>query len=324
MAFRELCRKPKIFDGTYDESRVFLTSMRLYLLRLNVRDLSQRVIITLNHIRGERVDCWVASKMRWLGTVSNDPDLLQGQDLWSVFKEDFLKEFVYPVERAKARKEIEDIKMNGIELDAYIHDFRALAQQAQYDLNVLYTIHLFLQGIPADLVRCCFDRDKLSTFDDWVSAARKYRLKYRQILAILMAPPLSNEEAFAVSQAQGTPARGPSTRQRAFTEEDKAQYKREGRCFRCGQHGHISRMCRQRAETTSRPIFNERGETERSYTSAEITWLRLRALPMEGRRAWIEHIQDDPREFWNRVRERDSTSNPTEPARTGVIVLRDG
>jgi len=264
------------------------------------------------------VDSWVASKMRWLGTVSNDPNLLRGQDIWSVFREDFLKEFVHPVERAKARKEIEDIKMEGIELDAYIHDFRALAHQAQYDLNVLYTIHLFLQGLPPDLVRCCFDRDKLSTFDDWVDAARKYRLKYRLILNLLIAPPLSNEEAFAVSQAQGTTARDPSAGQRAHTEEDKARYKREGRCFRCGQHGHISRMCRQKV---ARPIVNERRETQRSYTSAEITWLRLRALPLEVRRAWVERIQD-PREFWNR--QRDSTSNPTEPARTGVIVVDDG
>ena len=321
MACRELCGKPKTFDGTYDEGRVFLTSMRLYLLRMKVRDLSQRVIITLNHIRGERVDNWVASKIRWLGTVSNDPDLLQGQDIWSVFREDFLKEFFYPVERAKARKEIEDIKMVGIELDDYIHDFRALALQAQYDLNALYTIHLFLQGLPTELVRCCFDRDKLTTFDDWASAARKYRLKYRLILALLISPPLSNEEAFAVSQAQGMPAQSPSARRRPVTEEDKAQYKREGRCFRCGQHGHISRMCQRKVETTSRLIVNERRETERSYTRAEITWLRLRALPMEGRRACVEHIQNDPREFWNR--ERDSTSNPTEPARIGVIVLGD-
>jgi hypothetical protein len=151
--------------------------------------------------------------------------------------EDFLKEFVYPVERAKARKEIEDIKMEGIELDAYIHDFRALAHRAQYDLNALYTIHLFLQGLPPDLVRCCFDRDRLTNFDDWVGAARKYRLKYRLILNLLIAPPLSNEEALAVRRAQGTTARDPSAQQRApLTEEDKTRYKREGRCFRCGQH----------------------------------------------------------------------------------------
>jgi hypothetical protein len=320
MAFRELRATPKIFDGTYAESRVFFASMQLYLLQINARNLSQRVIITLNHIRGERVDRWVASKMRWLGTVSNDPNLLQGQDIWSVFKEDFLKEFVYPAERAKARKEIENIKMEGIELDAYIHNFRALAHRAQYNLNALYTIHLFLQGLPPDLVRCCFNRDKLSTFDDWVSAARKYHLKYRLIVNILVAPPLSDGEALAMSQALGTTttARDPSARQRApLTEEDKTRYKREGKCFRCGQHGHILRMCGQKVETTSRPMVNE---THRSYTSADITWLKLRALPMQGRRAWVEYIQDNPRVSWDRV----STSNSTEPARTGVIALING
>ena len=230
MASREPCGRPKIFDGAYAESRVFLISIRLYLLRRNVRDLSQRVIITLSYIRGERVDSWVANKMHWLGTVSNDPNTLQGQDIWSAFKEEFLKEFVYPVERAKARKEIERIKMVGIELDTYIHEFRALAHQAQYDLNALYTIHLFVQGLPSDLVSCCFDRDKLSTFEDWVGAARKYRSKYRLILNILLAPPLSNEEALSLRRAEGTAApEQASARQRALTEEDKTRYKREGR-----------------------------------------------------------------------------------------------
>lgn len=316
MASREPCGRPKIFDGTYAESRVFLISIRLYLLRRNVRDLSQRVIITLSYIRGERVDSWVANKMHWLGTVSNDPNTLQGQDIWSAFKEEFLKEFVYPVERAKARKEIERIKMVGIELDTYIHEFRALAHQAQYDLNALYTIHLFVQGLPPDLVSCCFDRDKLSTFEDWVCAARKYRSKYRLILNILLAPPLSNEEALSLRRAEGTAApEQASARQRAFTEEDKTRYKREGRCFRCGQQGHISKMCPHKGETTSR---NERRETHRSYTSAEIILLRLRALSNEERRACVENIQDDPNEFWN----RNSTSSPTEPMRTGVMIVR--
>jgi hypothetical protein len=315
MASREPCGRPNIFDGAYTQSQVFLTSIRLYLLRRNVRDLSQRVIITLSHIRGERVDRWVASKMHWLGTVSNDPDLLRGQDIWSAFKEEFLKEFVYPVERAKARKEMEGLKMEGIKLDTYIQQFRALAHQAQYDLNALYTIHLFVQGLPPDLVRCCFDRDKLSTFKDWVGAARKYRLKYRLILNLLIAPPLSNEEALSLRRAQGTAAPEPSARQRALTEEDKTRYKREGRCFRCGQQGHISKMCPHKGETSSR---NERRETQRSYTGAEITRLRFRSLSNEGRRACVENIQDDPSEFWN----CNSTSSPTEPMRTGVMIVR--
>ena len=320
MASREIRGRPKIFDGTYAESRLFLASIRLYLLRGNVCDLSQRVIITLNHIRGERVNGWVASKMRWLGTVSNDPDLLRGQDIWSAFKEDFLTEFAYPVERVKARKEIEEIKMEGIDLDAYIHNFCVLAHRAQYNLNAFYTIHLFLQGLPPNLVRCCVDRDKLSTFSDWVGAARKYRLKYRLILSILNAPPLSNEEAFAVRRAQGTAAREPSVQQRALTQEDMIRYRREGRCFRCGQHGHISKRCLQKEGTTSRPIANERRETQRSYTSAEITRLRVRAMSNEERSAWVRRIQDDPRE----ILDRDSTSNTTELARTGVIVVSGG
>ena len=322
MASREQRGRPEIFDGAYAESRVFLTSIRQYMMQSNVRDPSQRVIITLNHIRGERVIGWVANKMRWLGTVSNDPDRLEGQDIWSVFEEDFLKEFAYPVERANAaRKQIEEIKMQGIDLDAYIHNFRVLAHQAQYKLNALYTIHLFLQGLPLDLVRCCFDRDKLSTFEDWVGAARKYRVKYRFIHSILIAPPLSNEESLALRRAQGTLAQNPSARQRALTEEDKARYKREGRCFRCSQRGHISKRCLQKRETTPQPIItNERRETQSSYTRAKILSLQLRAMSNEERRACVKLIQDDPTEFWNRA----PTSNSDEPARTGVIAVRDG
>ena len=248
MASREQRELPKIFDGTYAESRGFLTSMQLYFALKNVYIRSLRVSMTLKYIRGERVDSWAVSKTTWLDTVSNDPDLLQGQDIWHVFKENFLKEFACPTERTKARKEIEEIKKKGIKLDAYIQKFRELARKAQYDLNAPFTIHLFLQGLPFNLVLCCFNRGKLATFEDWVHATRKYHRKYRLLRIILNLPPLSNKEEIVLREAEATPAQDYSTmdvnmRQRALTKEDKIRYKREGRCFHCSQHRHISRMC---------------------------------------------------------------------------------
>ena len=292
----------------------------------NVHNPSERVILTLERIRGERVDRWALSKTSWLGTVSNDPALLNGQDVWSVFMKDFLREFAYPVERANARKEIEEIKMEGVELEAYIQSFRKLAHEAQYDLNTPYAIHLFLQGLPSDLVRCSFGRDELTTFDDWVDATRKYRIKYCLILNILCAPPLSNEEAVLLWQAEAMAARDSSTMdveppKRVLTEEDKSQYKREGRCFRCSQQGHISKMCPQKGETTTtrRSTMNERRETLSPLARAERLLLQIRALPIEGRRVCVESIRDDPGEFWN----RNQTSSPTYQSRTGVIVVGD-
>ena len=298
--------------------------MQLYFALDNIHIPSARVIIALNYIRGERVDSWAVSKTTWLCTVSNDPSLLQGQDSWSAFKEDFFREFVYPTERAKAQKEIEEIKMEGIELDAYIQKFCQLARNAQYDLNAPFTIHLFLQGLPADLVLCCFDRDKLATFEDWVHATRKYHRKYRLLRIILNLPPLSNEEELVLRQAEETAARDyitmdVNTRQRVLTEEDKIRYKREGRCFHCSQHRHISRMCPHKGETTTRrPVTNEGGETQGPLRKAEMILLHLRALSIEGRIACVEMIRDDPTEFWNCHQMSSPTSSPL---RTGVIVL---
>jgi hypothetical protein len=318
MAGREQRGKPKIFDGNYTESRGFLTTMQRYLMLEKVRDQSSRVITTLNYIRGERVDSWAISKTFWSVTVSKDPALLQGQDAWSVFKEDFLREFAYPMESAKAQKEIEEVKMEGVELDAYIQNFRELACKAQYDQNAPYTIHLFLQGLPADLVRCCFDREELTSFEDWVNATRKYRLKYRLILNTLIAPPLSNEEALLLRQAQATAA--PSTmdvhsQQRALTEEDNIWNKREGRCFHCHQQGHISKMHPQNGETaTGRPNTNERRERQSCLTSAERTWLQIRAFANRGKESTRRMC---PTVFWN----RNQISSSTSPLRTGIIVV---
>lgn len=320
MASRVLRGNPKIFDGTYTESRGFLVATQLYLTMNNVGDEAQRVNIALNHIRGERVGSWVAGKRRWLDAVSNDSALLLGQDIWSAFEDDFLMEFADPAERAKARKEIEEIKMEGVKLDAYIQDFCHLARLSLYDPDAPYVIHLFLQGLPADLVRCCVDRDLLTSFEDWVEATRKCHLKYRHILKVMTAPPLSNEEALVLKRAEETAARDPSTttRKNGLTEQDKIRYKREGRCFRCGQQGHFSKMCpRKNRGTTSRPTRNETPSPP--LTALERAWLQLRALPIEERRKYVEGIQEDRRELWN----RGPNSGPTSPVRTGVAVVDD-
>ena len=306
MTGRELREKAKIFDGTYTESRGFLISIRLHLRLNDVHDQSLKVIITLNRIRGERVDSWAASKIHWLDTVANDPALLQGQDIWSVFEEDFLKEFAYPVERAKARNEIKEIKMKGVKLCAYIQDFRELARKALYDLNAPYTIYLFLQGLPPDLVWCCVDRDKLTTFEDWVDAIRRYRTKYRLIGFVLNAKPLSNEEALVLKRAQARVKaaagdQGIANTQQKVTEDDKILYKREGRCFRCNQQ---TQMCSQNGEMTSPPIKIERGETQSSLTIYEET-LEIRTLSIEERRACVEAIRDNPTLWANPADEAD-------------------
>jgi len=100
--------------------------MALHFARKGVSDPHKKVVVTLDRIRGERVDSWVTTKKHWLDAVSKDPTLLEGRDVWNTFRGDFLRDFADPVERAKA--EIEEVKMKDIELDAYIANFRGLAR----------------------------------------------------------------------------------------------------------------------------------------------------------------------------------------------------
>ena len=48
---------------------------------------------------------------------------------------------------------------------------------------------------------------------------------------------------------------------RAYTEEDKARYRKEGRCFCCDKQGHMARECpsyKQQPEKPQRPIFKKK------------------------------------------------------------------
>jgi len=148
--------------------------------------------------------------------------------------------------------------MRGDNLDAYATTFKHLAKVAGYDLANLGMVHLFTMGLKAGLRNAILHRDNQSTmFNEWVTTAQNEMQKFARRQAF---------ERKDYTKYQWTTPRPTSTRQngchpndiptpmdvdppvfsrvrRAYTEDDKDRYKKEGRCFNCDQRGHMAHEC---------------------------------------------------------------------------------
>jgi Zinc knuckle len=58
---------------------------------------------------------------------------------------------------------------------------------------------------------------------------------------------------------------------KAYTEEDKNQFKKEGRCFNCDKQGHMARKCPdkkcQSYQSQFKPKFNQAPQSKGKFTS---------------------------------------------------------
>ena len=154
---------------------------------------------------------------------------------------------------------LQQLQMRDDDLDSYVATFKSLAEDAGYDLANLGTVHIFAAGLKKGLRSAILHRDtQPTTFDEWVTQAQSEMQKFARRKAF--------EDKNYAQYAWAIPKRGNGhceerrhpndipvpmdvdlpiyTRvRRAYTEDDKNRFKKEGRCFYCDQQGHMAREC---------------------------------------------------------------------------------
>ena len=141
-----------------------------------------------------------------------------------------------------------------------------LGHQAHMDLNNPAAMRLFARGLPNALTDACVDLDGPESFEQWRNAAqRQHRawLKKQAIHCDYNKPPAPKPQVPNQGHWQGlwnnrggrgTQAPRPQLQRRdpnamdtsagkAITEEQKAQFCKEGRCYECNKQGHMARDC---------------------------------------------------------------------------------
>jgi hypothetical protein len=233
--YGELIGNPPItFDGDRGKTDPFITQFGLFRIINDgnpvITNPIRRIALALNYIRGPKVHAWVAHQYEALLIKVNHTRTHADMDeaLWEDFIAEFKRAFAEPSWKVLAR--LEKLQMAGDDLEMYIATFENLVRRAERERERM--VQNFLQGLPTDFARSMMKRQATpnSTIDEWQSAARNEA--DTQALVKLYHPERDTDAA--------------QTGVTGFTrlsDQKKARFMAEGRCFECSEKGHRARDC---------------------------------------------------------------------------------
>ena len=146
---------PQIYDGDRTKADNFIEEVKQYLC-LN-RDVAgynspiKKVAFTLTLIKGKEVAGWVKSVGDFLDTL--DPVIQNVPAVWDQFLDQFNERFQDTQSDARARAKLKTLKLKYPDIDAYVAEFEDLARRAGYQTGNTEVMELFMEGLPANILR---------------------------------------------------------------------------------------------------------------------------------------------------------------------------
>ena len=93
-------------------------------------------------IQGEKVDSFIQEQAEVYDQAYEAPQT------WNNFLDAFERRFLDTQRDTKARQKLEYLRLKGIDVDAYVQDFTALARDAGYDVREPSVWRIYLKGLP--------------------------------------------------------------------------------------------------------------------------------------------------------------------------------
>jgi len=227
------------FDGDRSKMNHFLTRFGLFRMinktHVVFTNPMRRVALALTYIRGPKVDAWVSQqfdvlRVKVFGDGDHPPTHADTDEaLWDDFMTEFKRTYGEMTEEVIAR--MRKLHMIGDDIEMYIASFENLMRQAECKRESISMVCQFRDGLPTDFQRSIVERRIPNTLDDWQSAARE---EVRRRILI----------KFYATREEDTDATQTSVVRRSRMSEDaKARFMAEGRCFACSEKGHLARDC---------------------------------------------------------------------------------
>jgi hypothetical protein len=222
-------------------------------------------------------------------------------------------------QQEKAHDDLQKLKMTSGNIDEYISEFQMLGHQAHMDLDDPAALRLFAKGLPNSLADACIDLDGPESFKQWRnSAQRQHRawLKKQALHHDYNRPPapkpqLSNQGCWQGlwnnNRGRGPQAPRPQLQKRdpnamdtsagkATTEEQKAKFRKEGRCYECERQGHMACDCpskKTKAHSANVEEAKQKIVEELTTWSVKDSITCAAKFSEEERTAFIQGLQDD-------------------------------
>lgn len=203
---------------------------------------------------------------------------------WNKFKEEFLKQFLPIATKDSARAELHNIKQKN-SVVGYCDAFNNILVRLEHeDMSEKDQLYLFKKGLNKDMQNYLIIAHPDTLAEAQVLAVRyeaenpyrnsnNYNQRNNQQGYYRHHTPsssshtstpmelgrLQQRESESTQEEQDEEEEEDNTEQslnalnRRLTPEEVEEHKRQGKCFKCGKHGHISRNCPTRGNQNNRP-----------------------------------------------------------------------
>lgn len=221
---------PSDFNGDKTKARLFLAQCKMYLtLNSAIFDTdTKKIAFVLSFCKEGTAAAFAENALNEAITKNaTKPDF----GTWADFEKKFTNWFVSADVRGDAQSELSRLRMTGT-AEEYVAQFQILAERAglkEYEALKL----MFLKGLHQPLLDKLYAQADLPTkIEDWYEKTIRLDNNWRRFRNMV-----GPRTPFRASQR---------TSINRLSDEEAMKYRKEGRCFRCGKTGHISRNCDKR------------------------------------------------------------------------------
>ena len=231
-------RAPSDFNGDRAEASAFFTTCQAY-LRLNkdsYPDDESKIIFVLSYMVGGAAGAYKEADYTHAFAIDPTTSQENGFGTWADFVKRFNEAFtpLNPVDNAITL--MKALKQTGT-ADDYVAAFRPLAIRSGI-IEVAVLLDYFLTGLSKGLVKSIMSVEKLPTdMNSYYTLATRLDLQWRK------GQELTKGTAPKKDTTTTSPKASNTVRLRKLDNEERARLRKEGRCFRCREQGHVAPDC---------------------------------------------------------------------------------
>jgi len=154
----------------------------------------KKVAFTLTLMHGPQIARWKQDVGNFLDTL----DLIYNNipDVWNQFLHEFAEQYQDSQKENRARAQLENCHIKFLETDDYISRFEELCRNAGYTQGNNKVFHLFVKGLPTDVMEAVFISPILADYQGLKDKAIKVTRSRMLVKGILEARGRSNPGGF--------------------------------------------------------------------------------------------------------------------------------
>src|SRR5712675_2028444 len=179
---------PPIFNGDRDKSEHFLDKFMSYeIVNGDARQFTipyLKVVLCLSYLNGPKVDAWARQHRLWLKNCHEQDGIpMTDKSLWEDFELLFRMAYTDQDTKLTAYQKLNDLRMQGSNIDSYIADFDQLVDEAGYNKMDMGVMIKFKEGLQPSLLReiLLHTVPAPSTLTDWCKKARERQTVYKEL-----------------------------------------------------------------------------------------------------------------------------------------------